>query len=338
MPLDRPGPYAPSAPLRVTLRGADVRWLDLPEPAGDLYVRVENRGDTPIEVTTGEALLTAGGPSRVIVRPAYVAPRSAALLATALLEPVVTGPYAARGLGLTPREQELLGTTRWRAALEARNRFYGADPQRLADATAAYLADAFQQRAAPLEERLALLEGPQRVGVAVLDERGLSWVRLAADPERFARHAGLLRLALALDALEAQRAGRTPRALEGAPLEEALRSLLRVLEGEGTTRAAPGGGLLTWWVAPARRGRWEGLAAGAAPLSLTWRLDAPPEPVPVVAPPAQQPQPEQPAQTPPTPNQVGRDPRPTPLDERLRERREGGAGGGAGPGVGPPFR
>lgn len=331
VPLERRGPWEPEpeaqAP-RVTLRGADVSWLDLPAPAGDLYVRVHNRGAAPLEVTVGEALLSAAGPSRVVQRPAWIAPRSVALVATAPMDRVVQGPYAARGLGLTPRECELLPTPRWRAALAQRNRAYGVDPARLDDASAAYVTDAFQMQSAGLEERLAALEGPSRVGLAVLDERGLSWVRLTPSPSRFARHAGLLRLALALDGLEAQRAGRAPRPLEGAALTQALRALTRPLEAEGVEGTAPGGGTITWWRAPALGGTWEGLSAAGAPLSLTWRRSPPPPP-PAAPPPATaaQPPPEAGRTEPPTPNQIGRDPRPTPFEERLRDRREGAGGG-----------
>jgi hypothetical protein len=326
VPLLRPVERQQPRPgARVGLAGVPLEVLDLPEPAGEFYLRVTNRSDQPVEVTAGEALISPAGGARVVRRGAYLPPGESALVATARgQQPRPVGPYVARGLGLSPREQTLLETDRWPAEVERRNRVHGVEARRLADASAAYLTESFETRAQPLSAALARLSGPARVGVVVFDERGASFARIAPDAARFEQHLAFLARELALDALGAQAAGRLPQDGGDDLLRERVRDLLERLRVAPI--AAPGfaGAEVSRWDVPQRGGRWHGLAVGGEAWSLTWLMDAPPLPPPTPQPPAQPPRPTDPPPPPPPPpsvNEIDRKARPTPADERLRDRR-----------------
>lgn len=327
LPLEREVAVAALLPGQVTLRGAALHALDLPAPAGDLYVRLENPGALPIEALVGEALITVGGPSRIVTRPSWIPARGSALVPVALLEPTPAAPYVARGLGLSPREQELLPTSRWPQALRVRNQLFQVEERRWLDGSAAYLTVPFAFQTTPQRQVLEPLATGARVGVAVVDERGLSYVRWTADPARLRAEWPTLSAGLALDATLAVQASRAPRDQADALLVASVRDLLDTLKAAGVSKPSFGGATLTWWPTPARRGRWEGLAVDGAALSLTWRRDPAPEPPPAPAPQPPTPPPQPPKPPDPTPNQVGRDPRPTPEDERRAGRREGDGGG-----------
>jgi hypothetical protein len=346
----------PPTDLHVGLRGATVSWLDLPAPGGDLYLRLENDGDAPLELTVGEALLTPGGPSRIVTRPAWVKPGAATLVSVAQAAlPAPTGPYLVRGLGLSPREQELLDTDRWGAELERRNDAYAVDPLRRADATAAYLTDGYALLAVPYHVPLAALDAPSVVGLMAFDERGACYARVYGSAVPFRQHLAQLVPGLVLDAAEAVRAGRAPLPFSDASLRDQARTLLRRLGTPGVARASFGGCALHRWLVLDRGGRWEGLSVAGEPVSLTWRhRPPPPPPAPPPAPVPPTPPPPQPPRDPPaTPTQVGRDPRPTIEDERRADARAnapgapsggapapapapapGGSGGGLGGGTG----
>jgi hypothetical protein len=328
---------APPFPLHVGLRGAAVEWLALPAPGGDFYVRLENKGDVGLELVVGEALLTPGGPSRVVTRAAWAGPGKATLVPVAQsVSPAPPGPYVGRGFGLSPREQELLEDGRWAAEVVARNQAFGVDPTRHADATAAYVTTAFTQQAEPYEAPLLALEAPEVVGVVAVDERGLTFARLYGRGDLFRAHLPALKAGLVLDALRNVRAQRMPPAFANGVLAQSVAALLAPLRGEAIVRASFGDCVLHRWAVPPRNDRWDGLSAQGRPISLTWHVKPPPPPAP--PPPRPPPPPTQPPPPtpPPTPGQVARDPRPTVGEERQAERHPqpqpglGGLGSGGG--------
>jgi len=269
---------------RVGLHDAFVDVMDLPLPAGALYVRMTNRGTYPVEVTVGEALVTPDGPSRMVLRPAYLPPGGSAFVPTARgLASLPHGPYVTRGLGLSPREQALLESARWPAELAARNGQFGVDPARNVDGSAAYLTEAFQIQASVYEARLEPLRSLRCVGVAAFDERGLAFARLCGDAARFQANLVFLERELILDALRGLGAGRLPRDPGDPVLKAEVRTVLGTLEAEGVARLGFAGAALHRWEVSGRNARWEGLSVEGRPWSLTWRMAAPPPPAPPCA-------------------------------------------------------
>ncbi len=324
---------------RVGLHDAFVDVMDLPLPAGELYVRMTNRGTHPVEVTVGEALVTPDGPSRMVLRAAYLPPGVSAFVPTARgLAALPHGPYLSRGLGLSPREQALLGTARWPNELAARNAQFGVDPARNVDGSAAYLTEGFQIQAAAYEPRFEPLRSLRCVGVAAFDERGLAFARICGDAARFHGNLVFLERELILDALRGLAAGRLPRDQGDAFLKAEVRNVLGALETLGVARLGFAGAAHHRWEVSGKNARWEGLSAEGRPWSLTWRMAAPPLPAPppVVQPPTPPQPPPAPPEGDPSVMEIDRKARPTPLEERLRDRRDpaGGGGGGGNPGGG----
>jgi hypothetical protein len=319
----------PRVDAQVGLRGAEIDVMDLPAPAGEFYVRVSNRGPKPLEIPAGETLLTPSGPSRTVDRAVWVGPGTAAFLPLAQASlPAPNGPYVTRGLGLTPRELELLASGPWGERVRARNALLGVAGPRVDDASAAYLTDAFQQGMARFAAGLgAIGNHPAEVGVVVFDERGAAHVRVETDPARFACAWWSLRAGIALDALVAEAEKRAPFPTDDAAVHAQATSLLAALLEAPRRRPGLGGLDEYRWVLPDGRGTWSGLARDGEPLSLVFLhgpKPPPAQPPPPTPPPVQPPDPPKP---PPSNEQIERKPRPTPLEERLKDRREPGQGG-----------
>jgi hypothetical protein len=292
--------------------------MALPLPAGDMHVRVSNRGPVPLLLPLGETILSPDGPSRTIDRPLWIPAHAGAFVPVHHVGGVVpAGPYVARGVGPTPVEQGLLRSGTWGARIQARNRRFGVEGVRVADASAAYATEAFETAAGPFRRALLpVADGATTVGAAFLLPQGLVHLRIETDAARFLEAWPTLVDAVALDAVLA-----VPAAGAHEDPREAVRRHLDLL-GAGTPESRPtfGEGRELRVRLADGSGEWRALVVQGDVVSLVLlrQMDASATP----------PTPEQPG-PPPVAGVVDRDPRPTVAEERWRDARPDPPGGGA---------
>ena len=75
-------------------RDSDPRPLDLalPGPSGAWHVRIKNRGNRPLLLPAGEALLSPSGPSRTIDRPVWIEAHAATFVPVVQTIPLKSVP------------------------------------------------------------------------------------------------------------------------------------------------------------------------------------------------------------------------------------------------------
>jgi hypothetical protein len=342
-------PFQPGFGGKVGLRDADVEILELPGPAGEWHVRIANREAEPLLLPAGETLLTPFGPSRSIDRPVWIAAGAATFVPVVQAIPeAVPGPYLSRGLGLSPMERTFLLSGTWAETVRQRNQRLNVPLFRINDASAAYTTARYELYFDTHREALETIpDGTTTVGVVVADDRGPVFAHIQPDAQRFARVWPFLMSGIALDAMMNVEMGNLPPQGQAAELYGAARELLAVLARRPLRRPTFGKGWEYRWNLD-EEGRWEGLALENGPVCLSLYRNPERAFRPMPTPGGGGPGDQRPMDTPghfETDNRA----RPTPYEDRLRERRGGpngrtrggdtrprGGGGSGGPSVGPP--
>jgi hypothetical protein len=320
--LDRE--HQPGLDAHVGLGGARVDVLDLPGPAGRWHVRVANRTPRALLLPAGTTFLSPAGPSRSTDRPVWIDAGTAAFVPVVQApEEPPPGPYLTRGRGLTPLELTGLWTGAWSRRVRRRNTLALVPEHRRDDAGAVYTTTWFDELAGQQRRTLErIADGKTVVGVVAADDRGAVFAHVQTDAARFADAWTRLLDALLVDAALALEDGFTP--VTELEARRDARDLLAALEDEPLVRATFGEGDQYRWSLPSRDGRWDGLAVDGRPVSLTLLRDPvreTPDPTPPPPGPAG---PSRGGETPTPPGtfEADRRLRPTPFDERFRERRE----------------